>query len=217
MQSSSEATGETEKEIVQLDKSSSDDTNISCNAVLDSQHIDSDYGPVDSAHRAALLNEDLNSSAQIISESSSWPCLVSLDNNEDEDSSTMSLRSDNSYVPFSMDDEFVAAIRNELREKLPQAQMSVIEAQELRDDDEPSIVSDVDSKNWDDELEDELADRTGVVDISIRCVLIKKSFKAVWFAWTFLHIRISVSHVYHKTDESSVFSCYAGIIPLERH
>ncbi|XP_058807838.1 uncharacterized protein LOC131673673 isoform X3 [Phymastichus coffea] len=167
-QSSSEATGETEKEIIHLEKSSSDDINISCDAILDSQHIDSDYGPVDSAHRAALLNEDLNSSAQVISESSSWPCLVSLDNNEDEDSSTMSLRSDNSYIPFNMDDEFVAAIRNELREKLPHAQMSVVEAPELRDDDEPSLVSDVDSKNWEDDLEDELTDRTGIIDIAIR-------------------------------------------------
>ncbi|OXU24143.1 hypothetical protein TSAR_007773 [Trichomalopsis sarcophagae] len=169
VQSSSEATGETEREIVQIDKSSSDETNLSFSAVLDSQPMDSECGPVNSTHRAALLNEDLNSSASHhAAESSSWPCLASLDNNEEEDSSTMSLRSDNSYVSFGMDEEFVAAIRNELREKLPHAQMSVVEAQEPHDEDEPSLISDVDSKNWDDEVEEELAERSGAVDISIR-------------------------------------------------
>ncbi|XP_011304266.1 uncharacterized protein [Fopius arisanus] len=60
---------------------------------------------------------------------------------EDDDSSTMSLRSDNSYVSFNLDEEFVAAIRNELREKLPRAQLAVVESQELRDDEEPSVNS----------------------------------------------------------------------------
>ena len=169
VQSSSETTGETEKEVMPIDKSSSDEANLSCSAILDSQPIESEIAPVDPEHRAALALEDVNMNDSLGGgESNSWPCLGPGDNNEDEDSSTMSLRSDNSYVSFGMDEEFVAAIRNELREKLPHAQMSVVEAQEPHDDDEPSLVSDVDSKNWDDEVEDELGDRSCVVDISIR-------------------------------------------------
>lgn len=90
---------------------------------------------------------------------------------EDEDTSTMSLRSDNSYVSFGMDEEFVTAIRNELREKLPCAQMSVVESLESRDDDEdnPSVSSDVDNKQWDDDDSDESSNQgSGGVGISIR-------------------------------------------------
>lgn len=94
---------------------------------------------------------------------------------EDEDSSTMSLRSDNSYVSFGMDEEFVTAIRNELREKLPCAQMSVVEPLESRDDDDddnPSVSSDVDNKQWDDDDESEESSNqgSGGVGISIRCL-----------------------------------------------
>lgn len=86
--------------------------------------------------------------------------------NDDEDSSTMSLRSDNSYVSFNLDEEFVAAIRNELREKLPRAQMAVVESQELRDGSEPS-VNEVEAKAWEDD--EESGERSsGTVDITIR-------------------------------------------------
>ncbi|KAK0166354.1 hypothetical protein PV328_004780 [Microctonus aethiopoides] len=89
--------------------------------------------------------------------------------NDDEDSSTMSLRSDNSYISFNLDEEFVAAIRNELREKLPRAQMSVVESQELRDEDEPSLNSnDIEGgKSWDED-EDTSECASGIVDIAIR-------------------------------------------------
>ncbi|XP_029169568.1 uncharacterized protein LOC114939422 isoform X2 [Nylanderia fulva] len=87
--------------------------------------------------------------------------------NEDEDSSTVSLRSDNSYVSFNMEEEFVTAIRNELREKLPQAQMQIVESLEVHDDD--SAAGDVYGKRWDDEDGEDSADQTGGgVDISIR-------------------------------------------------
>ncbi|XP_012525406.1 uncharacterized protein LOC105830562 isoform X2 [Monomorium pharaonis] len=86
--------------------------------------------------------------------------------NEDEDSSTMSLRSDNSYVSFGMEEEFVTAIRNELREKLPQAQMQIVETLEVHDDENPSISDDAYGKQWDDE---DLSNQvSGGVDISIR-------------------------------------------------
>ncbi|XP_043523296.1 rho-associated protein kinase 1-like isoform X2 [Frieseomelitta varia] len=88
---------------------------------------------------------------------------------EDEDSSTMSLRSDNSYVSFDIEEEFVTAIRNELREKLPCAQMSVVEPLEAHDDDNPSISSDIDCKHWDDDdSEDSSNQGSGGVGISIR-------------------------------------------------
>ncbi|XP_076476276.1 uncharacterized protein LOC117153275 isoform X1 [Bombus vancouverensis nearcticus] len=88
---------------------------------------------------------------------------------EDEDSSTMSLRSDNSYVSFDIEEEFVTAIRNELREKLPCAQMSVVEPLEAHDDDNPSISSDIDSKHWDDDDSEESSNQgSGGVGISIR-------------------------------------------------
>lgn len=85
---------------------------------------------------------------------------------EDEDSSTMSLHSDNSYVSFDIEEEFVTAIRNELREKLPCAQMSVIESLEAHDDDNP-ISRDIDSKHWDDDDSEESSNQGGV-GISIR-------------------------------------------------
>lgn len=88
--------------------------------------------------------------------------------NEDEDSSTVSLHSDNSYVSFGMDEEFVTAIRNELREKLPQAQMQIVESLERRDDENISISDDAYGKRWDDEDNEDSADRSGGVDISIR-------------------------------------------------
>lgn len=89
---------------------------------------------------------------------------------EDEDSSTVSLRSDNSYVSFNMEEEFVTAIRNELREKLPQAQMQIVESLEAHDDESSAISSDVYGKRWDDEDGEDSADQTGGgVDISIRC------------------------------------------------
>ena len=94
--------------------------------------------------------------------------------NDDEDSSTMSLRSDNSYVSFGLDEEFVAAIRNELREKLPRAQMPVVETLDPRENEnEPSINKDGETnKSWDDDDTDETDENTdrgsGGVDISIR-------------------------------------------------
>ncbi|RLU17144.1 hypothetical protein DMN91_011213 [Ooceraea biroi] len=89
------------------------------------------------------------------------------DENEDEDSSTVSLRSDNSYVSFGMEEEFVTAIRNELREKLPQAQMQIVESLEAHDDENPS---DVYGKQWDDDDNDEDPSNqvSGGVDIAIR-------------------------------------------------
>ncbi|XP_015109983.1 uncharacterized protein LOC107036496 isoform X2 [Diachasma alloeum] len=88
---------------------------------------------------------------------------------EDDDSSTMSLRSDNSYVSFNLDEEFVAAIRNELREKLPRAQLAVVESQELRDDEEPSVnsVQDTDTPSWGSNEEQE-SSGPGNIDIAIR-------------------------------------------------
>ncbi|KAL7288681.1 hypothetical protein TKK_0017407 [Trichogramma kaykai] len=151
VQSSSEATVITERENIQIDKSASDDTNVSCCVLLDSQPIlDSDSTSGGAGATNAGSDEINNTQANL----------------EDEDSSTMSMRSDNSYVSFAMDEEFVAAIRNELREKLPQAQTSIVEQQDPRDDDDPSLVGDVDNRNWDDE--DELGDRSGTIDISIR-------------------------------------------------
>lgn len=176
MQSSSEATGDTEKEVIQIDKSTSDDTNVSMSVLVDSQPMLSECGPVDSTHRAELANEDANSLNHSVADNISWPGIGPGDTNEDEDSSTMSLRSDNSYVSFGMDEEFVAAIRNELREKLPQAQMSIVESQEPLDEDETSLVSDLDNKNWEDEVEDELTDRSGVIDIAIRYVFLFELF-----------------------------------------
>lgn len=89
--------------------------------------------------------------------------------NEDEDSSTVSLRSDNSYVSFGMEEEFVTAIRNELREKLPQAQMQIVETLEAHDDENSSISDDVYGKQWDDEDGEDLSNQvSGGVDISIR-------------------------------------------------
>jgi len=89
--------------------------------------------------------------------------------NEDEDSSTVSLRSDNSYVSFGMEEEFVTAIRNELREKLPQAQMQIVESLEAHDDENPSISDDAYDKQWDDEDSEDLSSQvSGGVDISIR-------------------------------------------------
>ncbi|XP_063995899.1 rho-associated protein kinase 1-like isoform X2 [Diachasmimorpha longicaudata] len=88
---------------------------------------------------------------------------------EDDDSSTMSLRSDNSYVSFNLDEEFVAAIRNELREKLPRAQLAVVESQELRDEEEPSVnsVQDTDTTSWGSNEEQE-SSGPGNIDIAIR-------------------------------------------------
>nr|XP_012137748.1 PREDICTED: rho-associated protein kinase 2-like [Megachile rotundata] len=86
---------------------------------------------------------------------------------EDEDSSTMSLRSDNSYVSFDIEEEFVTAIRNELREKLPCAQMSVVEPLETHDDDNP-ISNDISNKWDDDDNEDSSNQGSGGVGISIR-------------------------------------------------
>lgn len=89
--------------------------------------------------------------------------------NEDEDSSTVSLRSDNSYVSFNMEEEFVTAIRNELREKLPQAQMQIVESLEAHDDESSTISNDMYGKRWDDEDGEDSADQIGGgVDISIR-------------------------------------------------
>ncbi|XP_029032499.2 STE20-like serine/threonine-protein kinase isoform X1 [Osmia bicornis bicornis] len=87
---------------------------------------------------------------------------------DDEDSSTMSLRSDNSYVSFEIEEEFVTAIRNELREKLPCAQMSVVEPLETHDDDHP-MSNDIENK-WDDDddNEDSSNQGSGGVGISIR-------------------------------------------------
>ncbi|XP_017892455.1 STE20-like serine/threonine-protein kinase isoform X3 [Ceratina calcarata] len=92
------------------------------------------------------------------------------DENEDEDSSTMSMRSDNSYVSFDIEEEFVTAIRNELLEKLPCAQMAVVEPLEAHDDDDnPSVSSDMDGKQWDDDDSEESSNQgSGGVGISIR-------------------------------------------------
>lgn len=89
--------------------------------------------------------------------------------NEDEDSSTVSLRSDNSYMSFGIEEEFVTAIRNELREKLPQAQMQIVESLESHDDENSSVSNDVYGKQWDDEDSEDASDQiSGGVDISIR-------------------------------------------------
>lgn len=81
----------------------------------------------------------------------------------------MSLCSDNSYVSFGMEEEFVTAIRNELREKLPRAQMPVVEPSEPRDEEISPISSDIENKRWDDDENEESPDRsTSSVDISIR-------------------------------------------------
>ena len=158
MPSSSDTTGITEREII---KSASDDTNVSCRVHLDSHPL--------------LDSESLVSAPEVSS------------NPEDEDSSTMSLRSDNSYVSFAMDEEFVNAIRNELREKLPHAQTNVIEAPDPHEEDDPSLASDVDSKNWDDEVaENELGERNDAIDISIRFVC----KYAKWTLFTILIIRL---------------------------
>lgn len=87
----------------------------------------------------------------------------------EEDSSTMSLKSDNSYVSFGLDEAFVTAIRNELTEKLPRAQMPVVEALDPHDEAEAtSINPETTSKSWgeDDDIE-ENPERSSV-DISIR-------------------------------------------------
>jgi len=92
--------------------------------------------------------------------------------NEDEDSSTVSLRSDNSYVSFGMEEEFVTAIRNELREKLPQAQMQIVESLETHDDENPS--NDAYGKQWDDDDNEDPSNQvSGGVDISIRYNFLK--------------------------------------------
>ena len=97
----------------------------------------------------------------------------------DEDSPTVSLHSDNSHISFSLDEEFVVAIRNELREKLPHTQMSVIELPELRDEHKTSISSEKYGNQWDDDDHDDdnddvdvdfqnLSNRASGVDIAIR-------------------------------------------------
>ncbi|KAK2576641.1 hypothetical protein KPH14_005305 [Odynerus spinipes] len=92
-----------------------------------------------------------------------------LHENEEEDSSTMSLCSDNSYVSFGMEEEFVTAIRNELREKLPRAQMPIVEPSEPHDEEISPISSDIENKRWDDDENEDSPDRsTSSVDISIR-------------------------------------------------
>jgi len=92
--------------------------------------------------------------------------------NEDEGSSTVSLRSDNSYVSFGMEEEFVTAIRNELREKLPQAQMQIVESLEAHDNESPS--NDAYDKQWDDDDNEDLSNQiSGGVDISIRYNFLK--------------------------------------------
>ncbi|KOC60142.1 Serine/threonine-protein kinase LMTK1 [Habropoda laboriosa] len=88
---------------------------------------------------------------------------------EDDNSSTMSLHNDNFYVSFDIEEELVTAIRNELREKLSCAQMSIIEPVEAHDDDNPSVSSDIDSKQWDDDDSEESSNQgSGGVGISIR-------------------------------------------------
>ncbi|XP_012261877.2 uncharacterized protein LOC105689443 isoform X2 [Athalia rosae] len=84
--------------------------------------------------------------------------------------STESLHSDNSYISFGLEDEYVVAIRKELSEKLPHAQMPVEETREpcdsrdLTKEDEMNIT---DHQNWNDE-EGQTEQGSGVVDISIR-------------------------------------------------
>ncbi|XP_032685723.1 uncharacterized protein LOC116850953 isoform X3 [Odontomachus brunneus] len=96
-------------------------------------------------------------------------CLQGDYENEDEDSSTVSLRSDNSYMSFGIEEEFVTAIRNELREKLPQAQMQIVESLESHDDENSAISNDAYGKQWDDEDGEDVSDQiSGGVDISIR-------------------------------------------------
>lgn len=93
------------------------------------------------------------------------------DDNDDEDgSSTVSLHSDNSYVSFGIDEEFVTAIRNELKEKLAQAQMNIVEPQEPRDEDDeqPSIASDGERTWQEDEAAGYGCEQGSGVDINIR-------------------------------------------------
>ncbi|CAK9833376.1 Serine/threonine-protein kinase LMTK1 [Anthophora retusa] len=88
---------------------------------------------------------------------------------EDDNSSTVSLHNDNFYVSFDIEEELVTAIRNELREKLSCAQMSIVEPVEIHDDDNPSISCDIDSKQWDDDDSEESSNQgSGGVGISIR-------------------------------------------------
>ncbi|XP_044005406.1 protein PFF0380w-like isoform X2 [Aphidius gifuensis] len=116
-----------------------------------------------------LINNTDNCTNNIINNSN---------NNDDDESSTISLKSDNSYVSFHLDDEFVAAIRNELREKLPHAQMSIVEAPELHDDDDDKNTSinknitPTSAWNYDDEDDDndetKNCDFRKNIDIAIR-------------------------------------------------
>ncbi|KAG7202421.1 hypothetical protein KM043_018733 [Ampulex compressa] len=153
------------KEKVQIQNMACDteklEAEISSNINLNIQSTDSDRND------ATLLLE--NKDRNIRQDVEQYPQEEYENENEDEDSSTMSLRSDNSYVSFGMEEEFVTAIRNELREKLPRAQMSVVEPLETHDDENPSISSDTDVKRWDDEDSEESSNQaSGGVDISIR-------------------------------------------------
>lgn len=88
---------------------------------------------------------------------------------EDGNGSTESLHSDNSYISFGLDEEYVVAIRKELSEKLPHAQMSVEEVPErfdTRDPVEESNINLTDHENWPDE--EAHAEQGSGVDISIR-------------------------------------------------
>ncbi|XP_043290011.1 uncharacterized protein [Venturia canescens] len=92
------------------------------------------------------------------------------DDNE-EDSSTMSLKSDNSYVSFGLDEAFVTAIRNELTEKLPRAQMPVVEALDPHDETETATASinpETTAKHWGEDEEIDSSPERSSVDISIR-------------------------------------------------
>ncbi|XP_076625276.1 uncharacterized protein LOC143343851 isoform X1 [Colletes latitarsis] len=141
----------------------------------DSSAINSIFQHKDSVQNDILVNTKYSSRYQGTEE-----CLQDGNENEneekeneteDEDSSTMSLRSDNSYVSYGMEEEIVTAIRNELRKKLPCAQMSVVEPLECHDDDDnPSASSDIDNKQWDDDDDnEELSNQgSGGVGISIR-------------------------------------------------
>lgn len=71
---------------------------------------------------------------------------------------------------FYCPQEFVTAIRNELMEKLPQAQMYITEPQEPLEDD-LSLNSDMErGQHWaeDDEELSDIADRADSIDVSIR-------------------------------------------------
>lgn len=125
----------------------------------------------DDAHRSydSETEISLKTDANTINSQRDEQCSQGDCENEDEDSSTVSLRSDNSYVSFNMEEEFVTAIRNELREKLPQAQMQIVESLETHDDESSTVSSDMYSKRWDDEdAEDSTDQMGGGVDISIR-------------------------------------------------